>query len=360
MASCDAPRTVLVRGERYPVSCGSRYCPSCGERWAKDQRIRAVAAARELSGDGALITLTGPGNAWFLDAAAGDRLSVPAAKRWWNFTARERYAALFRAASRGPREHAREDGADWRVLYRTWEWQKRRVLHVHLVLPYGTEAEQAATDEFVSRLHDLARDFGFGFVLGGDSGDEPSWEWPPRVERVDVNAVAAYVSKYVSKGGPASDGMVSVARSAGMRGSVLYIAPGLLRASGVSMTTLRNRRSIATRYPWARSSRRSWEAARFVATVQRGRPPLTQQAVDALRAEAEGGLPTLTTEAGQEEPTKLVEAPEPPGLSGYAPRPPRSGRVVRAVLASVLLHVPEPENLGWWRTDLVDLAATRA
>lgn len=349
--TCDATRVIEVRNERYRVPCGSRYCPSCGQRWAKDQRVRAVAAAKDLPGDCALLTITGPGSAYF--APEGSRLSVSVRrrKRVWNREAAENWAALHREASRLPRAHAREDGADWRVLYRTWEWQKRRVKHLHLVVPYGTPAEQAATDEYVSRLHAAARRHGFGFVLGGDRDDEPSWEYPPRVKRMDVNAVAAYVSKYVSKAGDASNGMVSMARAAGMRGSVLYIAPALLQRSGVSMTTLRARRRIHGRYPWARASRRGWEAARVVDAVQRGRPPLTQEAVDAIREVAEQGTPTYVLDHESGRLTTPTVAPAPAGLAGHAPREPTGRWVVHVALASVLLRVPEDEDLGWWRTE---------
>jgi hypothetical protein len=357
--TCEAPRVVAVRNERYTVPCGSRYCPACGVRWAKDQRIRAVAAARDLPGDCALLTITGPGNAYFGAVHSPLRAAVAARKRMWNRDAPERWQALHREASRLPRAHARADGCDWRVLYRTWEWQKRRVKHLHLVVPYGTEAEQAATDEYVSRLHAAARRHGFGFVLGGDSQDEPSWAYPPRVLRMEVNAVAAYVSKYVSKAGNPSNGMVSIARAQGMRGSVLYVAPHLLQRSGVSMTSLRSRRRIVSRWPWAKSSERSWEAARVVDAVQRGRPPLTEAAVATIRAHAEDHPPTYVLEHATGALTTPTVAPMPPGTGGYAARDPGGRVVLHLVLASVLLRVPEPENLGSWRTEVTEVTWSR-
>lgn len=353
--TCDAMRVVEVRNERYRVPCGSRYCPSCGKRWAKDQRIRAVAAAKNLPSNCALLTITGPGNAYFAPKHSMHRSRVAARKRMWNRDVAERWQALHREASRGPRAHARLDGADWRILYRTWEWQKRRVKHLHLVVPYGTVAEKAATDEYVSRLHGAARRHGFGFVLGGDSDDEPSWTHPPRVKEMDVNAVAAYVSKYVSKAGTAQDGMVSVARSAGMRGSVLYIAPHLLQRSGVSMTSLRARRRIVGRWPWAASSQRSWEAARVVDAVQKGRSPLTEAAIDAIRQHAEDHPPCMVLEHATGALTRPTVAPMPPGTAGYAARDPGARIVLHLELASVLLRVPEPEHLGAWRTEVVNI-----
>lgn len=359
MRSCDALRTIAVRGERYSVSCGSRYCPACGEVWAKDQRIRAVAAAKSLTGDGALITLTGPGNDVLIGDGPANQQRIRSRKAWWNFTARERYATLFRLASSAARKWAREHGCDWRVLYRTWEWQRRRILHVHIVLPFGTPQERYATTMFVRALWERSRDHGFGFVLGGERGDRPSWDRPPPIARVGVNAIAAYVSKYVSKAGSTRNGMVNVARAAGMRGSVLYVAPRLLRESGVSMTTLRSRRAVVSRFPWALSSRRSWAAACVVHGFQRGHAPLTQQAVDALRREAEGGEGTYLLGGAEERAVEPTRAPEPLGLSGYAPRPVRPGRVVCVALAPVLLRVSEPENLGWWRTDVAAIEAIR-
>lgn len=248
---------------------------------------------------------------------------------------------------------ARAAGSDWRVLYRTWEWQKRRVKHLHVVVPYGTPDEVAATDRYVADLHRLSRDHHFGFILGGDRNDEPNWDAPPPVKRMDVNAVAAYVSKYVSKAGNPSDGMVSIARAQGMRGSVLYVAPHLLQRSGVSMTSLRARRRIVGRYPWATASQRSWEAARVVDAAQRGRPPLTEGAIATIRAHAEDHPPTYVLEHATGALTTPTGAPMPPGTLGYAARDPGGRVVLHLELASVLLRVPEVENLGWWRTEVV-------
>lgn len=355
---CTAPRVISVRNERYPIPCGSRYCGACGARWAKDQRVRAVAAAKSLPGDAALLSITGPGNAYFAAHHSPASVAARARKRAWNRSAPERWQALHREASREPRREARKRGCDWRVLYRTWEWQRRRVKHLHVVTPYGTPDEVACTDAYVRNLHALARKHGFGFILGGDRNDTPTWDHPPPVKRMDVNAVAAYVSKYVSKAGSERDGMVSMARSAGMRGSVLYIAPHLLRESGVSMTSLRSRRRIAGRYPWAKTSERSWAAATVVDAVQRGRAPLTQEAVDAIREAAEEHPPTYVIEHATGALTTPTNAPVPPGTAGYRPREPDGRAVLHLELASVLLRVPEPENLGWWRTEVVAIGVS--
>lgn len=341
------------------MTCGSRYCPSCGERWAKDQRIRAVAAARSLPGDGALITVTGPGNDFFARGDSPTQTKVRTRKRAWNRSARERWSSLHREASRAPRRQAREDGCDWRLLYRTWEWQRRRVLHNHLVLPYGTPEEVAATDAYVANLHALAPQYGFGFILGGDREERPSADHPPKVKRMDVNAVAAYVSKYVSKAGDTRNGMVDVARAAGMRGSVLYIAPHLLLASGVSMTTLRNRRRVWGKYPFARTGRRGWQEAVLVDSVQRGRAPLTEGAIQAIRGRAATGVPGYLFDAATGVQIALVRAPEPEGQAGWDPWPVDERAAWGVGLASVLLHVPEPPELGWIRTEVTDVAVVR-
>lgn len=354
--SCDAKRVVSVRQERYRTPCGSRYCPACGKRWAKDQRIRAVAAAKGLPGDCALITVTGPGNEYFAPPGRQTRAAVRARKGLWNRSARERWSSLHREASREARRTARENGCDWRLLYRTWEWQRRRVLHNHVVVPYGTPEEVAATDAYVQRLHELAPRWGFGFILTGEKGATPTADGPAPVKRMDVNAVAAYVSKYVSKAGDSRNGMVGVARAAGMRGSVLYVAQHLLRDSGVSMTTLRNRRRIVGRYPFARTGRRGWQEAVLVDSVQRGRAPLTQTAVETIRGLAGRGVPGHLWDRATGEVLALTRAPEPPGLAGHEPYAvdPRRGWGVG--LASVLLRVPEPEDLGWIRTEVTDVA----
>lgn len=345
-------RVVTVRNERYRVPCGSRYCPACGERWAKDHRVRAVAAAKDLPGDCALITVTAPGDEVFGRTNRVGGLRKRARMRVWNADARERWTDLHRRASKEPRRQSREAGCDWRVLYRTWEFQKRGVLHNHLVLPYGTPDERAATELYVLSLWLWAREHGFGFVMGGGRDDEPGWDVPPPIEPADANRVAVYVSKYVTKASGQGGGMVAVARSTAMRGSVLYIAPHLLRESGVSMTSLRARRRIVGRYPWAKTSRRAWREACHVDAVQRGRPPLTQEAVRALREVAGRSVPMCVGQGGRWDVVRPTQAPEPPGLAGYAPRDP-AGRIYSYVaLASVLLRVPEPEDLGWVRTEV--------
>jgi hypothetical protein len=349
---CVGLTALAVRQERYWVTCGSRYCPACGARWAKDQRIRAVAAAKALPGECALITITGPGNDVFAPGPSPQQKTVRARKRAWNRSARERWTDLHRAASAGPRREAREAGSDWRLLYRTWEWQRRRVLHLHVVLPYHDDATRAATDAYVRQLWERARAHGFGFILGGDKGDTPGWDAPPKVKTMDVNATAAYVSKYVSKAGDSRNGMVSVARAAGMRGSVLYIAQPLLKASGVTMVTLQNRRRIWAKYPWARASRRTWQEATVVDAVQRGRAPLTPGAVAVIRDATTRGVPGRLSVGVREALVRPTRAPEPAGLSGHPPRRVLPGRVVSLSLASVLDRVYDGVDLGQLRTDV--------
>lgn len=350
--TCLAPVAIAARQERYWVSCGSRYCPSCGQRWAKDQRIRAVAAAKSLPGDCALITITGPGNDVFAPGPSPQQKTVRARKRAWNRSARERWQELHRAASAAPRRQCREAGTDWRVLYRTWEWQRRRVLHLHVVLPYHDDASRAATDSYVAELHQRSRQHGFGYILAGDRNETPGWDRPPTVKTMDVNATAAYVSKYVSKAGDSRDGMVNVARAAGMRGSVLYIAPHLLKASGVSMVTLQNRRRIWAKWPWARTSRRCWQEATVVDAVQRGRSPLTPGAVAAIREACTRGVPGRLSFGVRDPLAEPTRAPEPAGLAGYDPRPVLPGRVLWVGLASVLDRVYDGVDLGQLREDV--------
>lgn len=324
-------------------------------RWAKDQRVRAVAAAKGLPGDCALITITGPGNEFFAPEGSQTQDRVRTRKRLWNESARERFSSLHREASREARRTARENGCDWRMLFRTWEWQRRRVLHVHVVMPYGTPEERDATDDYVCELWLRARDHGFGFVLGGDRDDAPTWEAPPKVKRMDVNATAAYVAKYVSKAGDSRNGMVNVARHAGMKGSVLHVAHTLLRASGVTMTTLRNRRRIVSRYHFARTGARGWQEAVVVDSVQRGRAPLAEDAVAAIRGLCSRGVPGALFDSDTGEEIPLTAAPTPLGLGGYEAWPVAERSVWAVGLASVLRHVPGPPSEGWVRTDLLHL-----
>lgn len=351
--TCPLPREVKVRDERYLVPCGSRYCAACGARWEKDQRIRAVAAAEHLSGGVALLSVTAPGNAWFTDHARDGGRTRREEVREWNETARDRWRRLHLRASKEPRRWARLHGSDWGLLFRAWEYQKRGLLHVHPVLPWGSYVERTATRRYLRNLWSLAREEGFGFVLGGDAEEAPGWDRPPRVKPADRAAAVRYVASYVSSVGGRKGGMASVAKRTATRGSVLHVSRRLTAASGVTMTTLRARRRIWGRYPWARSSKAAWDAARMVDAVQRGRPPLTPDAEAAIRALSQDRGCSWWVDMGEGALGAPSAAPAPLGTPSVLPRPPDPTRVAVLGLAPVRLPDPLRPDLGPWRTGLL-------
>lgn len=353
MSVCERRRTIKVREEEYEVPCGSRYCPGCGVRWMGDQRVCAVAAAGELSGAVALITITAPGRDWFQRAGNREGVRPREAMRRWNETARRRWRELHLLASSPVRRWQREHAPAWRLWMRSWEYQKRGALHLHLVLPWGTPEERRVTTLYVHNLWSCARAHGFGYVLGGDAEDQPTWRHAPRIAPADGPGAARYVAKYVASTGAGKEGMIGVAQQTATRGSVLYIARPLGEASGVTMTSLRSRRRVATKYPGAAETRTRWEAACLVDAIQAGRPPLDGPSVAALRraAATPGVVGWVDPDDGILEPPTPAAVP----LGAKEDRVPYAGpgRVVVAALAPVLLGDSDPGPLGPTRTRVV-------
>jgi hypothetical protein len=294
---CQRLRQIKVREEVYEVPCGSRYCPACGMRWMGDQRVQAVAAIEYVGGDVALITVTGPGRRYFQRLARERGWSYAEAVAWWNATARARWRGMHLEASGRARRLNREAGGDWRVLYRVWEFQKRGVLHLHLVVPMRTDEDRACSRRSLRRLCEVGEWWGYGFVLGGNKDEAPRRGVVPSLPEVPAGRAARYVAKYVAATGAGKDGMVTTVQRTAQRGSVLYISPRLTARSGATMTTLRARRRIYARYDWARTSTSAWATACFVDGVQRGRPPLSRAAVASLRAFCALGAPERWVDA---------------------------------------------------------------
>lgn len=352
MNVCDRMRTVKVRSEEYQIPCGSRYCAVCGKRWMQDQRIVAVAGAEHVVGDVGLVTITGPGDRYFDRLCRERGWKRRHAVRVWNASARRRFRRLHQRASAAPRKWDRRMGSDWRVLYRVWEYQKRGVLHVHIVVPMGSWGERCASRRYLRALCDLRDTYGFGYVLGGDASEEAGSRRYPTLARVPRDRAARYVAKYVSATGAGKESMQHTARRTASRGSVLFVSPWLTRQSGVTNTTLRNRRRIWARYPWARDSAAGWRAARLVDAVQRGRPPLTRDAVLALRRGALRWRPDRWVDTRTGQCGGLTAAPCPLSADRNLKPRPTDGGDLQVALASVLDGVSHEPWLGPWRTDV--------
>lgn len=304
----------------------------------------AVAAAEHVPDTVALVTVTAPGNAFFADDDWRVIGGPWVKKKWWNAEARGEWRRLHLRASRGVRQRDDYPGSEWRVLFRAWEYQKRGLLHLHLVLPYATVAQQALTDAYVLRLWELAREHDFGYVMAGDTSTPPTWARAPKVKPARGEDAARYVCKYVASAGAGKEGMRDVAKRTAQRGSVLYVSRTLTARSGVTMSGLRNRRRIWGRYPWARGGGDPWEAARRIEEAQRGRPRFTPEAVLRLRMALTRTPAGSVVDERTGELCPPVPAPPPPeGGRTPLPRPAVSRRLV-AVLAPVLLRDPDPAS----------------
>lgn len=350
---CPTPRSIGVREERYEVPCGSRYCGSCGFRWQGDQRVNAVAASEHLGGAVALITITAPGRRFFAAAADEWAGGEREAMAWWNDDARDWWRELHLWASRPLRRWASQHAPRWRLLFRSWEYQKRGALHLHLVLPYATPEERRVTELYVFNLWSGARQHRFGYVMGGESSARPTFARPPRVVPADGPAAARYVCKYVASTGAGKEGMVDVAQRTAQRGSVLYVAPMLQQASGVNITKLRARRRIYSRHPWARESHERWREACQIDAVQRGRAPLTRNTEESIREALRRTGAVFCVDAGTGEVLFPTVAPPPRQTPLTCGVRDRFGRGVALTLASVLLPDTERPELGETRTQLV-------
>lgn len=354
MTACLERREISVRDEVYEVPCGSRYCAACGQRWQGDQRAQAVAASEVLPGGAALITVTAPGMAYFGSLDAWGMTPMRVRYDRWNKRARARWRQLHLYASRPMRAWAKKNGVEWRVWFRAWEFQKRGALHLHLVLPYGTDEERRFTDLYVWNLWNAAAEYGFGYVLGGDRRHQPARGECPVVVPADGPAAARYVCKYVASVGAGKGSMVEVAQRTAQRGSVLYVSSTLTRASGVNMTKLRARRRIMNAYPWAVYSHGSWKAACLVDAIQRGRPPLTTHAVHCLWRAARRTGARLWVDCATGELCTPTDAPPPPQMPLSCDLVEREGYVLDPELAPVLVRDPERPHLGGIRTEVID------
>jgi hypothetical protein len=107
--------------------------------------------------------------------------------------------------------------------------QKRGVLHLHLVVGYTTPSERAAVDRYVQELSVRSGRHGFGFVDRKAEVKEPS-------------AAAAYLSSYFCGGRGRKLSLRESVTSEAMPPSIVYVAPALSQASGVTMRSLRLRR----------------------------------------------------------------------------------------------------------------------
>lgn len=178
-------------------------------------------------GDVALVTVTAPGR---------DRLPDIVAMRRWNRGAPARWRRLHQRA----REAALRDGHRVRLLSKTWEYQKRGALHVHVVVGVDSPRELAAAHAYVAQLARLRLQHDFGFVdRGRRTGGRRA------LEVVPAQRAARYVAKYLSPldstGKPT---MSETVKREDVPPHVTYVDRRLTSETGCTMRSLRERRRM--------------------------------------------------------------------------------------------------------------------
>lgn len=248
MTTRGCPRATVWR-----TSCKRRDCEVCGQRWGRDWLSATRLNLESFGRPVALLTITAPG----ADVLPWDRSRckvrdperhrcsgrrgcrvVDRDAREWADTANLRWGWLRRAA----RQAVARAGLQAPILLeRVWELQLRGVPHLHLILPFGTPAERAATQRFAGELARLAPDYGWGFV-------------DTRLQGRTAAEAAKYLSGYlVGKGSKRKASIRETAqveaerRRRGMDRlprSLLWLTPTLTRASGITIRSLRRARHL--------------------------------------------------------------------------------------------------------------------
>lgn len=172
-----------------------------------------------------IVTVTAPG---------ADRLPDRRAMVDWNLAAPARWRALHRRA----REACRRRGSRVTVVSRTWEYQRRGALHVHVVLGVATARELAGAHAYAAELASRRGRHDFGFVdRGRRTGGRRC------LEVIPAQRAARYVAKYLSP--LDGDGKPTLSETVTRRDvppHVLYVSRELTALTGVTMRSLRWRR----------------------------------------------------------------------------------------------------------------------
>jgi hypothetical protein len=170
-----------------------------------------------------MITVTAPGVAGGLPWSTVTPGKVDMAARFrWNRSAPRRWRDMHRLAG----QRTRRRGCRLTMLARMWQYQKRGVLHMHVVVACGSPAERRAADIYQAELVRLAGAHGFG--------------WVDRKRDVREAAHAGrYLASYLVGG---KNDVRETVREPDVPPLVLYVSRTLTSRTLVTMRTLRLRR----------------------------------------------------------------------------------------------------------------------
>jgi len=192
------------------------------------------------TGQVAIITVTGPGQdviPWDRSRCThpagercGGRKGCKAAKgpaRWWNVRARWQWRELHRKAAQNVRR--RKDGKGLQILGRVWEYQRRGVLHVHVVVGVDQGVNRHAARLYTEQLQRLHGEHGFGW---------PDGKW----SSYRGQNAAAYLASYFIEGKGRKATVRETVTEIDVPSQVVYVSTNLTRATGVTMRSLRRDR----------------------------------------------------------------------------------------------------------------------
>lgn len=348
----------MLYGEEKVAPCRRRSCPACGVVWLGDSHVRAVAAAHELRGAVALVTITAPGADVLPWGPDGRRVERRAAQEW-NRNAPANWSALHDAAAAAARRRAQLLGVEWRLLFKAWEYQKRGVLHLHIVLPAGSKAQVAVSEQYTRTLAQNAASKGFGFVDRGKLPGKGARQSSRRLSPVAPARAAAYVAGYLASSGAGKGGIAEVAAAQGVPGAILYVSNVLTRRSGVTMRSLRDRRRVACRYPDHTGTPEGWQTACLMDAIERGGPRLTPGARASLLAHLSAVRPGTCVDGDTGEVISATPAASPPHLRQLEQEARKPGPVC-AVRLDLVPHHADGSPLTWvWRRALRPSQSTR-
>lgn len=171
-----------------------------------------------------LFTVTAPGRDRLpyddsLGLNEGKRQVARRPGREWNITCGKRESKLYRKAAQATE---RRCGRRPMLLSKSFAFQKRGVLHGHLVLGAETPSELNAAHVFMDEYEKRAAAHGFGDV------DRAGWVIEgKRRETLPANRAAGYISKYVTKDGATGPEVLETAIHPEAPARIMYVKAGL-------------------------------------------------------------------------------------------------------------------------------------
>lgn len=202
-------------------------------QWAGDVRKKLVVNIEAYGGPVGMVAITGPG-ADVLPWSDGSKTKVEPRARWtWNRSAPRRWRELHRIASQKAR---RESGGNFALVAREWEYQRRGVLHMHVVVGMATPAERHAAYLYVAELTRLAGRHGFGYVDRGKYAHGQG----RRIRMWEPLHAARYLAKYLAPiDGEGKLSLTETVTRQDVPAHITYVSRKLTQRTGVTMRHLR-------------------------------------------------------------------------------------------------------------------------